>query len=54
MIRPSPPERAMNQPRRTLDPRVLGHPVRGRNLRGPTLGENLSEATLLVFLRHLG
>ena len=38
----------------TLTPGWRDLPVRGRNLSGDTLGANLGEATLLVFLRHLG
>lgn len=36
-------------------PSTLELPLAGRNLRGATLGAEIaSEATLLVFLRHLG
>lgn len=37
-----------------LDPSLLDRAVKGRNLCGTTLRENLQAATLLVFLRHLG
>lgn len=35
--------------------RALDRPIRGRNLRGATLAEELGDApTLLCFLRHFG
>ena len=37
-----------------LDPSLLERAVKGRNLSGATLRENMQEPTLLVFLRHLG
>ncbi len=37
-----------------LDRNLLERPVRGRNLAGPTLADNLREPTLVVFLRHFG
>ena len=46
----------MNEPDRdVLSDELLARPVRGRNLRGATLGEELGdEPRLLVFLRHFG
>ena len=39
----------------TLSEVLLARPVRGRNLRGATLGDDLTqEPNLVVFLRHLG
>jgi len=39
----------------TLPDEILAHPIRGRHLRAPKLGEELGRGeTLLVFLRHLG
>jgi len=38
----------------SLEPKLLERPVRGRNLVGPTLADNLREPTLVVFLRHFG
>ena len=39
----------------TLPHELLSRSVRGRNLRGDTLGGALGDdATLLAFLRHLG
>lgn len=38
-----------------LPPELLDTPVRGRHLRGATLGGALgAEPTLLIFLRHFG
>ncbi|MEM7310080.1 MAG: hypothetical protein AAF682_25615 [Planctomycetota bacterium] len=40
---------------RSLPAGLLSQPVRGRNLRGTTLGENLADGPHLVaFLRHFG
>ena len=40
---------------RPLPAELLATPVRGRNLRGTTLRDELAgEPTLLVFLRHFG
>jgi len=39
----------------SIDPDVLGLAIRGRNLRGATLGEELGDdTTVLAFLRHFG
>jgi hypothetical protein len=39
----------------TIQPSLLQHPVHGQNLGPATFGEALGDqATLLVFLRHLG
>ncbi len=39
----------------TLSEELLAKPVRGRNLRGATLGDHFAEEpSLVVFLRHLG
>jgi hypothetical protein len=41
--------------KRRLSADVLEGPVRGRRLRGRTLGQELGdETTLVVFLRHFG
>ena len=40
---------------RAIDPTVWATAIRGRNLRASTLADELgNEATMLVFLRHLG
>jgi hypothetical protein len=40
---------------RDLDNDLLERPVRGTNLAGPTLGQNLGPGpTLVAFLRHFG
>ena len=45
----------MTRPDPTLPRELLALPIRGRNLRGATLGAELgSEPCLVVFLRHLG
>jgi hypothetical protein len=44
----------MTSQAQSLDQNVLQRPVRGRNLAGPTLADNLREPTLVVFLRHFG
>lgn len=45
----------MNQTSRTLSAPTLALALRGRHLRGATLGEELAdEPTLVAFLRHLG
>ena len=40
---------------KSLSDEALALPLRGTNLRGATLGENVADGpTLIAFLRHLG